>query len=362
MRDGRSAVPGCDVGEDVRLVARCVHGLESVLGAEILRCDGAVVDRVGHREVGYRTRGGGAAPRTADDVFLFAGRRPDVGPARADLAGLAALARTAGLDRLLRDRRACGGPPGLDGVAVSASYLGRRAYNRYDIEDAVGPVLAARAGVPYHARRSGAVPPSGAAEWRLTLDGAHATLLLRVADRPAHRRAYKTASVPGTLHPPVAAAMARLTRLGPGQRVVDPCCGAGTPLIEAWQLSPGVTLTGFDLDPAALRAARRNAAGLPIRFRRADAGALPVPDAGADRVLCNPPWGARVPPRGRLTRGAEGWWREIARVLTPDGTAVVLLPDAHALSPALEYGLVPSYVRQLSIAGRHPLLARLDRR
>lgn len=345
----------------MRLVARCVHGLESVLSAEILQCAGAVVDRVGHREVGYRSRAGGV-PRTADDVFLLAGRLPDVGPAKADLAGLAALAREADLGRLVRERYERGGPPGLGGIAVSASYLGRRAYNRYDIEDAIGPPLAARAAVPYHSRRDGTAPPPGTAGWRLTLDGTHATLLLRVADRPAHRRAYKTASVPGTLHPPVAAAMARLARLAPGQRVLDPCCGAGTPLVEAAHLVPGLTLTGFDLDPAALHAARTNAAGLPVRIRRADAAALPVPDGSADRVLGNPPWGARVPARGRLAGHPERWWHEVARVLAADGTVVALLPDARALAPALAYGLVPSYVRQLSLSGRHPLLARLDRR
>ncbi|MFE1251608.1 hypothetical protein [Streptomyces sp. NPDC058766] len=48
-----------------------------------------------------------------------------------------------------------------------------------------------RLGVPYRSRRDGAAPPPGCCGWRLTLDGTRATLMLRVDDRPLHRRAYK---------------------------------------------------------------------------------------------------------------------------------------------------------------------------
>lgn len=75
--------------------------------------------------------------------------------------------------------------------------------------------------MPYHSRRHGAAPPPGHSGWRLTLDGRHATLLLRLGRRPAHRRSYKNATIPGTLPPPVAAALAQAAELRPGQRVLD---------------------------------------------------------------------------------------------------------------------------------------------
>ncbi|MFI1734999.1 TRM11 family SAM-dependent methyltransferase [Streptomyces acidicola] len=347
-----------------RLVARCVRGLEPALGAEILRSGSATVDWVGHREVGFRTEPGTddeGRLRTADDVFLLALRRDDAGPHKRDLAALADLARAVDLTGLARERRARGGPAGFGGIEISASFLGRRTYNRYDIEDAVGRVLAERAGVPYHARRYGEHPPPGHSGWRLTLDGTHATLLLRLGRRPAHRRAYKNATIPGTLHPPVAAAMAQAAELRPGLRVLDPCCGAGTLLIEAHHTVPGTTLLGFDLDPAARRAARRNAGPLPVTVRHGDAGALPLPDRSVDRVLCNPPWGDQVDAGGRLAEHPERWWRELARVLTDEGRAVVLLPEARGLGQALTLGLAPVHVQQLSLFGSRPLLVRLER-
>lgn len=42
------------------------------------------------------------------------------------------------VDTLLRHRLGCGGSGELTGVEVSASFLGRRNFNRYDAEDAVG--------------------------------------------------------------------------------------------------------------------------------------------------------------------------------------------------------------------------------
>ncbi|MEW2401197.1 methyltransferase domain-containing protein [Streptomyces sp. NPDC046862] len=349
-----------------RLVARCVRGLEPALGTEILRTRSATVDWIGHREVGFRTTTGSGADdevrlRTADDVFLLAWRRDDIGPHKSDLAALADMTRAVDLKRLARERRAHGGPVRFGGIEISASFLGRRTYNRYDIEDAVGRVLAERAGVPYHARRHGEPPPPGHSGWRLTLDGTHATLLLRLGRRPAHRRDYKNATIAGTLHPPVAAAMAQAAELLPGQRVLDPCCGAGTLLIEAHHTVPGTTLLGFDLDPAARRAARQNAGPLPVTVERGDAGALPVADRSIDRVLCNPPWGEQVDAGGRLAGHPERWWHELARVLADEGRAVVLLPEARGLGHALALGLTPVHVQQLSLFGSRPLLVRLER-
>ncbi|QOV38466.1 RNA methyltransferase [Streptomyces ferrugineus] len=341
----------------VSLVARCVRGLEPALGTEILRTGSATIDRIGHREVAFRTDDDTPLLRTADDVFVSAARRPDIGPHKTDLPALAEMARAVDLEDLARERRGFG-----DGIEISASFLGRRTYNRYDIEDTVGRVLAERTGVPYHSRRHGEPPPPGHSGWRLTLDGTHATLLLRLGRRPAHRRGYKSATIPGTLHPPVAAAMAQAAELRPGQRVLDPCCGAGTLLIEAHHTAPGTTLLGFDLDPAARRAARQNAGPLPVTIRRGDAGALPLDNRSVDRVLCNPPWGEQVDAGGRLVGHPERWWHELARVLTADGRAIVLLPEAHGLADALAVGLSPVHVQQLSLSGSRPLLIHLQRR
>lgn len=339
-----------------RLVARCVSGLETAVIDEILTAGLGTIAAVGHRTVEFvagRVEPGVLGLRTADDVFLVAGRVPDIGHTREGLGRLGALARSADLGRAARGA--------ARGVEVSASFLGRRNFNRYDAEDAVGVVLAERLGVPYHSRRGGAPPPEGYAGWRLVLDGGHATLMARVAARPLHRRGYKRHTIPGTLHPPVAAAMARLAAPRPGELVVDPCCGAGTLLIEAGRIQPRARRYGFDLDPRALAAARANAGRDPIVLRRADAARLPLPDGGVDVVVCNPPWGGQVAPGGELAAAPRRWWAEVARVLRPGGRAVVLLPDTAELGAAIRCGLRPGHLQHISLSGAHPHIAVLHR-
>ncbi|WP_328768994.1 methyltransferase domain-containing protein [Streptomyces sp. NBC_00286] len=342
------------------LVARCLRGLEAVVAAEVLGSGLGAVTELRHREVHFRTHLSAPPLRTADDVFLLAAERPDIGTTRQRLQELAELAELADPKRLLSLRYGGTTPTRrITGVDVSASFLGRRTFTRYDAEDVVGQALARRLGVPYHSRRTGTAPPPGGCGWRLTLDGTRATLMLRLDDRPLHRRPYKQHTIPGTLHPPLAAAMAVLADIRPGHTVLDPCCGAGTLLIEPALAQPDARFQGFDLSTNALTAARANAAELPITIRRADAARLPLPDNSIDRVLCNPPWGTQAPARGLLATAPSRWWTELRRVLTPDGTAVLLLPHREDLTTAIRHGFIPVHIQRLRLSGAQPFLAHL---
>lgn len=347
-----------------RLVARCIRGLEPEVAAEVLESGLGSVTRLGHREVHFRLHSSRPeqipALRTADDLFLSAARRPDIGTTKHDLQALTELVALADTDLLVRLRRALTQAPAeVPGIDVSASFLGRRTFSRFDAEDVLGTALAERLGVPYHSRRTGDAPPPGYWGWRLTLDGAHAALMMRVGDRPLHRRSYKQRMIKGTLHPPLAAAMAALAGIRPDHTVLDPCCGAGTLLIEAALARPGARLYGFDLSPDAVAAARANAAAVPVHVDRGDAGRLPLPDASVDRVLCNPPWGAQVHPRGLLADSPSRWWTELRRVLVPDGAAVLLLPTSETLTDAIRHGLVPVHVQGVRISGAQSFIVGL---
>ena len=102
-------------------------------------------------------------------------------------------------------------------------------------------------------------------------DGAVAAAL-RIAARPLHRRDWKLDTGPGTLHPPMAAALARLASPEPGRTVLDPFCGDGTIAIETALAFPEVRVVAHDLDPDRLDERRAQ--------RRAGRG---VGDAGAGR-------------------------------------------------------------------------------
>jgi tRNA (guanine6-N2)-methyltransferase len=295
-----------------RLLARTVRGLEHLVAAEVAAI--GRVERIRHREVWFTAPPTPAVLglRTADDVFLIGGTLHGLGHTRADLARVSRAAARLPVDELLALRSRCGGPAAGPGTEVVASFLGRRNGNRYDLEDAAGAAL------PGYVSRRHHRPPANALSWRLTVVDREAVLALRVAGRPLHRRAYRTRSVPGGLHPPVAAALVRLAGVTAGMTVLDPCCGAGTLLLE----SPGHRL-GLDVSPDALACARSNG---QHAVARADAGLLPVASGSVDRVLVNPPWDRQAHPRGRLAADPNLLWREVRRVLRPDGVVAAVVP------------------------------------
>lgn len=337
---------------DLHLFASTVHGLEPIAAAEL-------TDR-GHRVLGIRKRRILVAsppeladdrPRTVDDLLMQLASAPDPGPTKAQLATLP--------DRLDTDlaplRSALDG--GEATLSVSASMIGRRTYNRYDLEEAIGAHLARRLGVRFASRRGGARPPEGAVELRAALSPEGLLLGLRGRRAPLHRREWKRTTIPGTLHPPVAAAMARLAGIEPGMTVLDPCCGAGTILIEAAESEPSARYLGSDRDPNALEAATRNADGRQeIDWRQADATELKVPDGSVDRIITNPAWGRQVPIETPISALLTEW----RRILAPGGRLVCLVPGE--LLGQLDSGWTAEKTNPVSLSGRHPIIAVLARR
>ncbi|WP_162146001.1 TRM11 family SAM-dependent methyltransferase [Glycomyces tenuis] len=276
-------------------------------------------------------------------------RTADPGPAKADLQRLRHLLDAADLKPIESDFDR--GDPVL---AVSASMIGRRTYNRHELEDVIGSFLSERLRARFVSRSGGNRPPAGAAEWRAVLSPEGLLLGYRGRRPPLHRRAWKTASIRGTLHPPVAAAMARLAGIDTGMTVLDPCCGAGTILIEAKKLTPRADFIGSDLDSDALAASARNARRLTdIAFAKSDAARLPMPAGGIDRIVTNPAWGRQVATVQRFPALLAAW----RRVIADDGRLVCLVPPellCHFETERSAWNLVER--RPLSLSGQHPVI------
>lgn len=302
-----------------RLVARALHGLETLVANEITTQRHGIVDRIGHREVHLTVP---MIPdtnpflRTADDILVLVAIIDDIGHTRSSLHHL-----ENSLDQVDFERHISTGT----NFDVSASFVGARTYNRFDIEDTVGQCIARRTGLSYHSRRNGNRPPDTAYSWRVTIDGSRATIGLRLTTRHAHRRQYKRATVAGTTHPPLAAAMARLADLRPGHSLADPCCGAGTLLIESSFIESDTRLFGIDVQQPSLAIARKNAAGIPAMWINGDAGRLPLTDESIDRMVVNPPWNRQVVAMDSLATGNGRLWREARRVLTEDCRLVAVI-------------------------------------
>jgi tRNA (guanine6-N2)-methyltransferase len=345
-----------------RLLARCVHGLEWVCADEIGRLPAAGRIRFARREVTFAVPSLDSsllALPTADDVFLLVGTAAATAP-----EAIAEVVRDlAWTDRTddVRGLREVPAAPALDVVAVVEGHR----FGRFAVEHAVGPALAARLGGSYLRRTAaGREPGEPDLTVRVAVRDGQVTAAVRLGARPLHRRHWKHDTGPGTLHPPLAAALARLAAPSVG-RVLDPFCGDGTIAVETALAYPGATVVGRDLDATRLANAARNAerAGVAPALERADAGAA-VPGT-FDAVVTNPPWNLAVDAAGTLRRGLGPFWRRLPALLGPEGRFVAVA-DAGLDAPSalVAEGCVLGVVATVRLSGRisHVVLASRGRR
>ena len=379
----------------VRLTARCVRGLEWVLAAEVAGCAGVGNVQLSERQVSFDAAEPGAellGLRTADDLLLDLELLSGIDHTRAALAdlarGLAGIDFDAALGGL-EQVRALPAKPSFD---VVASLLGRRNYNRFAVEDAAGQVVEDALGARYVSRNPSAeaAAEAGSTEStlstgigatatdftiRISLSGDTAQVALRLPSRPLHRRPWKLDTGPGTLHPPLAAALVRIgasfgDAISTGSSsstgtdsastaAIDPFCGDGTIAIETALALPGRPVLAADLDPERLRNARANAerAGVSdrIEFVEADAG-LPTWASDTDRfdlVVTNPPWNRSVGAAGALTDTLDPFWRQLPAALGPNAR-ICTVAEAELDVPARlsRLGYSVSLAQTIRLAGR----------
>jgi putative N6-adenine-specific DNA methylase len=175
-----------------------------------------------------------------------------------------------------------------------------------------------------------------------------ATLSLDLAGRSLHRRGYRQASVDAPLQETLAAAMIAASGWSGDRLLIDPFCGSGTILCEAWMraacipagylrqrfglfalpdfdrglwartraaadgaivLPADVPVRGSDRDVAAVAAARTNLAALPggERVPVEVADALQLPGESAAVVISNPPYGLRLGDRAQASGLLKDW-------------------------------------------------------
>jgi SAM-dependent methyltransferase len=157
---------------------------------------------------------------------------------------------------------------------------------------------------------------------------------LRVSDLRLRQHGGRAAERPGALRPTLAAAMIRQAG-PPAGLLLDPCCGSGTLLTEA--IAAGWNADGTDIDPGAVRMARRNVP--QARIGAGDVHHIDRPDASVDACVSNLPFGQRFEVNGDMNTWLRAALGEIARVTRPGGRVVLL-------APAVPKGSVPRELRQ----------------
>ncbi|MCI0438058.1 MAG: methyltransferase domain-containing protein [Chloroflexi bacterium] len=152
--------------------------------------------------------------------------------------------------------------------------------------------------------------------------------LVRTTPAPLSARAWRVCNLPGALNATVASVMAGLAGARAGERFVNLACGSGTLLIERLELGSTSLALGIDADANALDCARANleASGHHEKARLVlgDAGRLPLPDASADTLVGDLPYGMLMGSREHLDSLYSAVLSEAARVAAPGATLALI--------------------------------------
>jgi tRNA (guanine6-N2)-methyltransferase len=342
----------------MEVIARSVRGVEFVVADEI---DALAASNIvlGSREVRFAS-GERQLPidalRTPEDLFVTVGSVRGVSGTKQAVPGLVADALALDWRSAVAFVRSHRKVPDGFRFDVVASLLGGRNYSRYDVEDAIGRPLAELLGAEYCSRDHGETSVSDMdLTIRVFIEGEEARIAVRLERRPLHRRAYKQDVSRGSLHPSVAAILARLAEPQRGEVVLDPFCGDGTIVVETAIAFAGAVVHGSDLDPDRVRNARANAgrAEVEVDLNHGDAGRIPFPDGSIDAIVTNPPWNQMVKAGGTLANGFDRFWREARRVLSPSGRICVIMETDAPVDVLLEsQGFALALTQNVRLAGR----------
>jgi 23S rRNA G2445 N2-methylase RlmL len=241
---------------------------------------------------------------------------------------------------------------GLPTFSITANFVGRRNYNADEIKLAIAKSVEKITGWHYDAddRQS-------EINLRVFIEHESAVVGMRLANTPLYKRNYKQEHLPGSLKPSVAAALLFLAKCTPKQTLLDPCCGAGTILIEA--ASMGLHVIGGDQDAVAIAAAQSNAqaAGVQIGVRKWDARSLPLNDAYVERIVTNLPWGRQVSVGSAIEEFYQSACAEMERILVANGRLVLLTNVPHFV--AFER-LSLTQQLEISLFGQQPKILVFD--
>jgi tRNA G10 N-methylase Trm11 len=145
---------------------------------------------------------------------------------------------------------------------------------------------------------------------------------LRLSDERMRQHDGRVVEREGALRPTVARAMVLLAD-EPGGVALDPCCGSGTILREAY--AAGWEARGLDIDPDAVRAGRRNAPGADVRV--GDARSLELAGQSVGACVSNLPFGQQYSVQGDMHTCLRSVLGQMARVTRPGGRVVLLVPQ-----------------------------------
>jgi 23S rRNA G2445 N2-methylase RlmL len=315
-----------------RLIAFAIPGLAGLLAEELESMAGVRVEdtgRDGRADVVLFSAEASALPqvvtsRLAEDIFVEIGRTLRSDGDRAQwISGRLwrperarkALETRARMTRPTRERAT---------FRVIARVLQERSFLRTDLRRHLADTI------QRHQPNWRFSDPADIEVWAVEYKPGMIVAGLRVSDARMRQHDGRDVERSGALRPTVAAAMVRLAGKPVGT-LLDPCCGSGTILVEGTET--GWHAKGSEIDPDAVRIARKNAPGAEVT--EGDIRYLPSNDNSVRACVSNLPFGKQYTVQQDMNKWLGAALRELARVTQAGGRVVLLAPDIpRNLTPA----------------------------
>ncbi|MCC6613537.1 MAG: methyltransferase domain-containing protein [Anaerolineae bacterium] len=191
--------------------------------------------------------------------------------------------------------------------------------------------------------------------------------LIRISPRPLATRPWRVRDFEGALNATVARAMNWMTNPGSDDIYVNLGCGSGSLMIERLDGMGAQRTIGVDIDAIALRVCAANAEAARRRSRidlvRGDVTQLPLPDACANVLTADLPFGQRVSSHAENERMYPLLFDEAARIAAPGARFVLITHEIRLMERVLAASIGWRLEDQLRInlRGLHPCIYRLVR-
>jgi 23S rRNA G2445 N2-methylase RlmL len=308
--------------ELTNIFALTTRGLESISAAEFAELPEVTVTETSYRRITAECSGS-LQPllglHTVDDIYLHLAYWDAVFHTRDMLAQFNAWSDHLDLPQAAAHINTVRPIPEKPVFSVSVSFIGKRNYTADEVKVSIADSITFTHGWTY-------TPDDREANLniRVFIEHEEAHVGVRLGHHAQHERLYKMVERPGALKPTVAAAMLRLVDVQSGQRLLDPCCGSGTILIEAALM--GASVQGGDNDPDAVKATRQNMkdAAVQGQIEQWDARVLPLRDGSNKRIVTNLPWGRQTFVNEELGSFYTQVCAEMERIIAAEGRIAIL--------------------------------------
>jgi tRNA (guanine6-N2)-methyltransferase len=164
-------------------------------------------------------------------------------------------------------------------------------------------------------------------------------------------RNYRKNTTPASINPAIAFAMNQIAGLDENDRILDPCCGTATFLIERLLVKTALC-TGVDIDPRQLENAKENLklASLPVQILiHGDITEKKFPEGYFTKIISNLPYGLHSGSREKNVKLYHFLADNSSTWLKKGGKAILLTSSKKLLKNSFDFNKKMRLIEEIEI-------------